>query len=145
MTIKSFRGKIQDGGQDQIYLHGGDPAQGYMIAKFQAVGVTLASQAYEALLQIFKVPQTSASASIDFTDQTLLGIAYWGSHGGISPLQGYVQNVIFDNEIFNQDIYITCKDSDAQPCNYYLELKQVTMPGPEQAVVNFNAALLHGD
>ena len=38
-----------------------------------------------------------------------------------------MESIIFDNEIFNQDIYITCKDSDGQPCNYYLELEQIQL------------------
>tara|TARA_R100001530_G_scaffold128659_1_gene98500 strand:+ start:283 stop:735 length:453 start_codon:yes stop_codon:yes gene_type:complete len=136
MPIKTFRGQIADGAQDTIVLHTNDGSTGYRIVKFQAVGITLASQAYEALLQIFKNPQVGvglpgASASIDFSDNRLLGIAYWGSHGDV---KGIVQTIIFDNEVFNQDIYITCKDSDAQPCNYYLELEQVKLNSDENTV-----------
>jgi len=131
MTIKTFRGLIADGDQDTIVLHTNDGSVGYRVVKFQAVGVTLASQAYESLLQIFKVSQTAASASIDFSDNTLLGIAYWGSHGDV---KGYVESIIFDNEIFNQDIFITCKDSDSQPCNYYLELEQMKLDLNESTV-----------
>jgi hypothetical protein len=48
--------------------------------------------------------------------------------------------------IFNQDIYITHKDNSSQgtTINYYLELEQVKMSGPEAAAVNFRAALVHG-
>jgi len=130
-VIKTFRGLIADGDQDTIVLHTNDGSTGYRIVKFQAVGVDLAGQAYEALIKIYKVPQadnipdgTNLFSKIDFSDNTLLGIAYWGSHGDV---KGYVESIIFDNEIFNQDIYITCKDSDGQPCNYYLELEQVTL------------------
>jgi len=143
MTIKTFRGLLQDGGQEQIYLHGGDPAQGYRIVKFQVMGVN-ENVDYETVVQIFKVSQTVITDTIDFSDNTLLAAAMYGDATSTSTQA--LGTVIFDQEVFNQDIYITTKATTGTTAiNYYLELEQVTMPGPEQAVVNFNAALLHGD
>ena len=53
---------------------------------------------------------------------------------------------VFDHEVVNQDIYVTHIDTDGSlPVNYYIELEEVTMSKGEQAVVNFSAALLHGE
>ena len=36
--------------------------------------------------------------------------------------------IIMDNEIFNQDIYVTHNDNHAsQNCNYYIELEQIKL------------------
>ena len=43
--------------------------------------------------------------------------------------------IVFDNEKFNQDIYVTCKDiSDGEKCNYYIELEQSKLDLNEQTV-----------
>ena len=53
---------------------------------------------------------------------------------------------MFDHEVVNQDLYIAASGPTfASPMNYYIEMEQVTMSKGEQAVVNFSAALLHGE
>ena len=43
--------------------------------------------------------------------------------------------VVFDNEIFNQDIYITHTDAHATgECNYYIELEQIKLDLNENTV-----------
>jgi len=140
--IKTFRGLLADGGQDQIYLAGGDSTKGYRIAKFQALSNYPRGASPECVLKIYKVSQTTAGATdtIDFNDQTLLAALYY--EGDANNYYTNQTDVIFDREIFNQDIYITCKVSDGT-MNYYLELEEVTMSDAEAANVNFVAALLH--
>jgi len=41
---------------------------------------------------------------------------------------------VFDNEIFNQDIYITHQDLQNQPINYYIELEQMDLALDEAIV-----------
>jgi len=144
MTIKTFRGLLQDGGQDQIYLHGGDSGTGYRIVKFELMGNEPGAKSLEGSCKIYKVLQTAVDNVIDFSDNTLLAAGeYHKEQNTAYPLSN---SVVFDNEIFNQDIYITWKDNTAdEKLNYYLELEEVMMPKGEQAVVNFNAALIHGD
>ena len=61
-------------------------------------------------------------------------------------MPGPFTDAMFDHEIVNQDIFITHIESDgSESVNYYLELEEVTMTKSEQAVVNFNAALLHSE
>jgi len=147
MTIKTFRGKLEDGEQDQIYLHGGDSGTGYRIVKFQLFPNKPGTQTIESTVSIFKVTgkgSGTTTAVVDFEDNTLLGAAFYQDRHEATYVTS--ETVIFDNEIFNQDIYLTMTDTvGTQPINYYLELEEVMMPKGEQAVVNFNAALIHGD
>ena len=82
---------------------------------------------YEHVVKIYKTVQTGAATeTIDFSNQTLLAAAYLQEHDS----NAYVSSleVIFDQEIFNQDIYITHKDVEgALAVNYYLELEQVEL------------------
>ena len=41
--------------------------------------------------------------------------------------------IIFDKEIFNQDIYVTCASTDG-PINYYIELEQMRLDINENTV-----------
>jgi len=149
MTIKTFRGKLEDGGQDQIYLHGGATGDGFKIAKFLVfpAGATSAFS-YESFVSVFKNDDGTAvpgDGTPNFEDQRLVACAYYtqSSSGATNPED---INVVFDNEVFNQDIFIQHSNSESSAAiNYYIELEQVMMPKGEQAVVNFNAALLHGD
>ena len=40
----------------------------------------------------------------------------------------YSQVIIFDNKVFNQDMYITQTDNDGtDSCNYYIELEVIPL------------------
>jgi len=144
-VIKTFRGRIDNAGQDTIYLAGGENNKGYRIHKLQIMTYEPGNTSQDLVLKIYKNKQTSVpatSAKVDFKEDSLLA-ASWFSQA-TSDFSHY-EIVIFDKEVVNQNIYITNTDNDGtDSCNYYLELEEVTMPTPEQAVVNFNAALLHG-
>ena len=99
----------------------------------------------ESVVQIFTVPQTVASPTMDFTDDTLLAAAFMAtSDSHVYPVKDIV---IFDHDVVNQDLYITHQNTGGTtaPVNYYLELEQIKMSKGEEAVVNFKAALLHGE
>jgi len=136
--IKTFRGLIADGVQDTIVLHTNDGSTGYRIVKFNIISNTPGASADESTVSIWKVKQASVSAAandIDFSDNTLLGVGYWA--GASSSGSPFNQVVIFDSEIFNQDIYITHNNvaaGTAIPCNYYLELEQMTLDLSENTV-----------
>ena len=142
MTIKTFKGILDDGDQDQIYLAGGDGSIGYRIVKFQCMQDGFGDS--EMVLKIFKVKQTAPfSASIDFSDDNLLGATMVS---GDAAAEHYPEDVtvIFDKEVINQDIFITAAaSSSADNINYYLELEEVRMSDAEAANVNFVAALVH--
>jgi len=122
--IKTYRGLLGDGGQDKIRLKTNDGKTGYRIVKFQAISNAPAGNSPEAVIQIWKVPQTASTYNIDFNDQTLLGAIFYENSNSVVYFGG--NTIIFDSEIFNQDIYITCASTDGS-INYYLELEQVML------------------
>ena len=143
MTIKTFRGLLADDGQDKIRVAGGKLEDGYRIVKFQLMPVLAGATNYEHVVQIWKDKQKVLTSTINFTENTLLAAAYL--EGGADYTYTDKLSVVFDKEIFNQDIYITHVDEAVgEKVNYYLELEQVKMSGPEAAAVNFRAALTHG-
>ena len=132
--IKTFRGKMADGAQDTIVLHTNDGSTGYRIVKFQMMFTDPGITSAEHVVKIYKVSQTTIDGLVDFSDNTLLGAGYIKERGndyyghGIGP-------IIFDNEIFNQDIYVTHEAITAGgACNYYIELEQVKLDKNENTV-----------
>ena len=138
MPIKSFRGLIADGAQDTIVLHTNDGSTGYRIVKLKIITNTPGASADEQTISIWKVKQASVSATandVDFSNNELLAVAYWA--GASSSGSPFAQTIIFDNEIFNQDIYVTLNNVAAgtiTPCNYYIELEQVKLNLGENTV-----------
>jgi len=132
--IKTFRGLIVDEGQDTIPLHTSDGSTGYRIVKFDIIPETPGNLEAEHIVKIFKIPQAGSSSVIDFNDQTLLAAGYINNDDdGYS--NAFVPTIIFDNEIFNQDIYVTHKIRNGSgSINYYIELEQVKLSDNENAV-----------
>jgi len=127
--IKTFRGLLADGGQDQIRLQTIKGKVGYRIVKFQLFPKSPGIVNYEGVGQVFKSEITTvptAGATVDFTDSDLLAAAYYQDGSDY-----YVQSsldIIFDNEIFNQDIYVTHTANESNsPINYYLELEVIPL------------------
>jgi len=132
MPIKSFRGLMQPDTIDTITLHTNDGSTGYRIVKFEVIANGPAGNSPEAVVQIWKTPQTgSASYNIDFSNQTLLGAIFYENYNSIVGFGGHA--IIFDSETFNQDIYITCASTDGS-INYYIELEQVKLDLNENTV-----------
>ena len=132
MPIKSFRGKMIDGAIDQISLHTNDGSTGYRIKKVQCVPENPGTTNTEHVFKIYKIPQTAVTGSIDFSDNTLLASVYLSSR---DDRYGGDNIIVFDNEIFNQDIYLTHDDTNnAGAVNYYTELEQVKLSLDENTV-----------
>ena len=137
MPIKTFRGLIKSGEVDTIPLHTNNVAMGYRIIKFEVISEFPGKQDTESTVTISKVPYTEPAYAdwkgIDLSDQTILGVAFFGSPQIASayPIQ---QVLLFDNEIFNQDIYIGTLDSQGNAMNYYIELEQVKLDLNENTV-----------
>lgn len=124
--IKSFRGLIADAGQDRIYLGTNTGTIGYRIVKFQIIGIQPSTVNSESTVKIFKSHQKVLTDLIDLSDSSLLAVAYRESQAAATANPPEV--IIFDNEIFNQDIYITHENTESgKGCNYYIELEQVSL------------------
>ena len=136
MPIKTFRGLIADGAQDVIVLHTRDGSVGYRIVKFQLLPYTPGDVNQDSCVKIFTTPQTGTpTQTIDFSDNTLLAAATYASDDPTFS-NNDSRGVIFDNVVFNQDIYVTHQDqaSGALSINYYIELEQVKLDLNENTV-----------
>jgi len=131
--IKTFRGLIVDGAQDTIVLHTNNGSTGYRVVKFEGMPNTPGAVSQESVLKIYSVAQTTFDNVVDFSNNTLLGVLFVKQ--GAGDEQTSYHTVFFDNMIFNQDIYITHKDtSSGESCNYYIELEQVKLDLSESTV-----------
>jgi len=136
--IKSFRGQVAHLAQDTIVLHTADGSTGYRIVKFEIITERPGTTDYEHVVKIFKVSQGSPPnivEAIDFNDQTLLAAGYTEG-GAATNFIGNPQTIIFDLDVFNQDLYITNFDAKGSnlACNYYIELEQMKLDLSENTV-----------
>ena len=125
--ILSYKGLLASGGQDIILLSTKKGEVGYRITKFQLMPEKPGTTSYEHVMKLWKDPQSTVDEPIDFSDNRLLGAAYTEGNDSANHI-GNPVTVIFDQEIFNQDIYITHFDAkDSLACNYYLELEIIKL------------------
>jgi len=131
MVVKSFRGQLADGDQDHIRLQTNNGKTGYKMIKFQIISALPFQASDEHVCKIYKQLQSTVNANIDFADNTLLGTGVINNDAA-----GYryatTSTIIFDNETFNQDIFVTHKNADGTSAlNYYIELEQVNLSSLE--------------
>jgi hypothetical protein len=131
--IKTFRGLLSDGVEEKIRLTTLTGTTGYRILKFELIPPAPGVSNGENVVKIYKVTQAAVDALVDFTETTMLAAGYYAAESS-----SYSDNktVVFDNEIFNQDIFITNKDArgNSQAINYYIELEQVKLDSNETSV-----------
>ena len=138
MVVKTYRGLLADGGQDRIKLQTLQGKVGYRIIKFQAISSSPGTVAQESIIKAYKTSQTTPAATIDFAEGELLGVVLY--HLSSSVQYPVAETIIFDNQIVNQDIYITHKNTDGDaPCNYYLELEVVPLSSDQAAITTVKA------
>ena len=126
MVVKTFRGLLADGGQDRIRLQTIKGKVGYRIIKFQTMNMNPGAQLIEGVMKVYKEEQTTVDGIVNFTDSSLLAADYHIDNDSTAYATSEV--VIFDQEMFNQDIYITFKDiSTGQSMNYYIELEAIAL------------------
>jgi len=134
--IKTFRGILRDGAYDTIRLSTKQGKIGYRIVTF-GVFPAVPDGSHETLTKIYSVASenvTTPTLTVDFSDGNLLGAAWYAFEGsGSSQSTGYL-NVVFDNMIFNQDIYIANKCGQGSAMNYYLELEVMNLNDNEATV-----------
>lgn len=139
--IKTFRGLLADNEIRRIKLSTNDGLTGYKIVKFQLMGEKPAGENQESVVQIWSVdPENDVTLGlialneVNFESPTLLGAAYLEAAAD-AKTESQVQAIIFDQTKFNQDIYVSQKDSETgAKCNYYIELEQVKLDLNEATV-----------
>lgn len=131
----SYKGQLPMGQQDRIKLATIKGKVGYKINKFQIISNTPGGSNAEFVGQITKTDQTgSISAAVDFTNSELLAVAYLADR---TTNEGSMETIIFDNEKFNQDIFINITDTTGgtTPCNYYIELETMSLSDLESTML----------
>ena len=132
--IKTFRGFIPDGGEEIIRLSTKKGKIGYKIHDLDIIGVDPTATTQESVVKIFKITQTAgATTTIDFADGNLLAVAYRETYSAATSNEP--ATIIFDEEVFNQDIFITHEDANnAGGCNYMLKLEVMSLTDNAAAV-----------
>ena len=131
--IKTFRGILTDDTQNRIRLSTKKGKIGYRIVHFMIMPATpMAGVDQQAVVKIYKVTQLTNTDAVDFSDGNLLAAATQRDN----THQIYEQTVMFEREIFNQDIYITYVDNAGSDgvINYYLELETESLTDNAAAV-----------
>ena len=128
--IKTFRGRLADtspGNQERIKLSTIKGTVGYKIVKLQLMHDQPGLQKVESTVKVYKTEQTTIDNDVNFADTDLLAAIYMAESEDISSTA--ISNVvIFDREIFNQDIYLTHQDTQgARDVNYYIELEVIPL------------------
>jgi len=134
MPIKTFRGLIADSTQDTIVLHTNNGSTGYRIIKFELFNNDPGGNDTEHVVKIFKIDGKALNNLVDFSDNTLLAAGFIGNSTQATAYPP-LASVIFDGEIFNQDIYVIHRsEGTAQPINYYIELETIKLDLNENTV-----------
>ena len=123
----SFRGSLAPGDEERIKLSTMNGKTGYRIIKFQTINASPGAVDYETTTKVYSKPQGAGSTGIDFTESDLLAVSYIeDQHSTDNPGNQYT--AIFDNEVFNQDIYVnTASLTGSVDTNYYLELETIAL------------------
>ena len=136
----SYRGKLPIGEQDRIRLKTINGKVGYKITKFQIITTTPGGATSEMIGQIFKTDQTgNITTTVDFSDKDLLAMAFYQDGATIDNTQN--MTVIFDNEKFNQDIFVNITDASGStvPGNYYIELEAMSLSDLESTMLTLQS------
>jgi hypothetical protein len=130
MVVKTFRGLLAAEGQDRIRLSTIKGKVGYRIIKLELMTNTPGQTDHaEHVVKVFNKFQSTINGVVDFSASDLLAAGVTFNRTDASAYYP-TNNVIFDGEIFNQDIYITHSEviaGNAESCNYYLELEVIPL------------------
>jgi len=134
--IVSFRGQLEMGVQEMIPLSTIKGLIGYKVKKFQIMSASPGTGNIEMIGQIYKTNEsTNVNSTPNFSDNRLLGVALYHD-GAANDTTHFMATTIFDNEKFNQDIYVNITDATGSTIrgNYYIELEQMPLDLNEATV-----------
>jgi len=136
----SYRGVLAIGLVEQLRLKTIKGKVGYKITKFQIISNQPGAGDYKLVGKVFKKdPTGSVSPLINFSNSDLLAAAYYTSGNVVNEQASTV--IVFDNEMFNQDIFISIDDQggNTTPCNYYIELEAVNLSELETTMLTLKS------
>ena len=109
--------------EDRINLRTMNGKTGYKITKFQIIGTVPGAASAEYVAKITKRPDPNIGSGVNFSNNDLLAVIFMNAD--TNPAYASTQNIIFDTDEFNQDIFVNITDASGgtSPCNYYIELE----------------------
>jgi len=144
MKTITFRGRLAIGTQDKLRLSTNNGKTGYKITKFEVIPQNPGDATAEAITKIFTTNQTgSIGSTVDFTDSDLIAVSYYQSvpvHNS-SAGQAVSKNIIFDNAVINQNVFVTVDDAtgNTDEINYYIELERMTLDEVESTMLTLKS------
>ena len=131
----SYKGTLAIGLEDEIQLKTIKGKVGYKISKFQIMSTTPGAGNFELTGKITKVTDPNIGPTVNFTDADLLAVALY--HDADATSNGFTDTVIFDNEKFNQNIFVNITDASGNttPANYYIELETMDLSDLETTML----------
>jgi hypothetical protein len=124
----SYKGQIAIGLQEKIKLSTLNGKRGYRIKKLQCMPGRPGVDSGELIVKVYTKDQRGAiDSTVNFSEADLVGVAFYKSHA--NNVYSVSDTIIFDNEVFNQDIFVTMTDAEGgtDPGNYYIELETVEL------------------
>jgi len=138
--MHSFRGLLEDEGQNEISIQGSVGGIAWRITKFELMASSPVTAASESVMMIWREQQSSISSDVNFANDELLGSAVYSNQTDTTYYPDDL-SVVFDNALFVRNIWITHKnESGANSCNYYIELEQVKVSATGMAQLAVAAA-----
>jgi len=127
----SFKGQIAMGLEDRIRLQTLTGKTGYQIKEFKIMGQTPGDATSEYIAQIYSKDGQAIGNLVNFTNDALLAVCYTSTTSSGNSV--YFETVIFDNQVFNQNIFVQITDvsGGTVPCNYYIELETIALSDVE--------------
>jgi len=144
--VHSFRGLLKDGEQEEINIEGSVGAIAWRITKFQIMPENPHNaNVVNHVMKLLRNFPSSITATVNFGDAELLGVATYTEDPGVRDMAGY-GIVIFDNDLFNRNIFITNKELHNNLAgNYYIELEEVTVNAAGMAQLALASARRTGE
>ena len=131
----SYRGTLAVGLEDKINLRTIKGKVGYRITKFQIMSTIPGQANAEYVCKITKVPDPNIGPVVNFTDPDMMACVY--SAFSTATNSDVTQVIIFDNELTNQNVFVSLSDAAAgtTPCNYYIEFETVSLDEVETTML----------
>ena len=128
MSTITYRGQLPVGEEAELKLSTNNGLTGYKIKKFQIISSAPGTGNHEYVGKVRLTKDPNIDATVNFNDPSLIAVNYLtdnSSSAGNPP--GDI--IIFDSEVFNQDVFINITDATGNtiPCNYYLELEKMKL------------------
>jgi hypothetical protein len=122
----TYRGQVPTGEQEKLHLSTNDGLTGYRIKKFQVISTVPGGGNAEYVIKVRLTKDDNVGPTINFNDPSIVAVAF---HTDRTTNESSNETIIFDSEVFNQDIFVTCADvtGNTVPCNYYLELEKMKL------------------